>query len=179
MATVLTTHDAIILAVRPHKENDVRLTWYSRTHGLCDAIAIGARRSTSKLRMRLEPGTVTFLTTAQGKQFDRVISSEPVRVPMALRESLHGMQGLQFLCVLVMETQRQGDMQHGLWEVLLRARMYLEEQVLTLALVQAWTDQLGRRILEAAGFVAPTTHVHQAMEKYFERSITAWSVLEI
>lgn len=179
MATVLTTHDAIILAARPHKEQDLRVTWYSRTHGLCDAIAIGARKSTSKLRMRLEPGTVTFLTTAQGKQFDRVISSEPLRVPAALRESLLGMQGLQFLCAIVLQTQRHGDMHHGLWDIMLRARVYLEEQSLTPVLINAWAEQLGRRILEAAGFAAPTRHVRTAMETYFERPLPAWAILEM
>ncbi|MEK7647858.1 MAG: recombination protein O N-terminal domain-containing protein [Patescibacteria group bacterium] len=179
MATILTTHDAIVLAARPHKENDLRISWYSRTHGLCDAIAIGARKSTSKQRMRLEPGTVTFLTTAQGKQFDRVISSEPVRVPTALRETLLGMQGLQFLCAIILETQRQADMQHGLWDVLLVARMYLEEQTLTPGLVDAWSQQLGRRILEAAGFAAPAHHVRTTMETYFERPLRAWAILEL
>lgn len=63
---------AIVLRVRPHRERDAWVSFWTRHHGKQEAYATGLQTSTSKQRAHLQPFAEVELMLAEGKQFLRV-----------------------------------------------------------------------------------------------------------
>lgn len=168
--------DAIILSVADAREHDLRVVFFSRESGLGDAIATGAKKSTSKQRMRLEPGTATHLIVARGRQFDRLTTSEPVFVPSAIRTSLQKMFALQFFLGLVRETSKVGDANPAFFDMAVKAITTLEE--FREENVYAWCMAVALRVLESAGYTPRKGRdLQEEMEYFFEKPIKSWQLL--
>lgn len=71
MAVTVNTR-AIILRRDNWRENDKRVTFYSRDYGKMEAAVIGAAKITSKLAGHLEPAREVELMLAKGKTIDKV-----------------------------------------------------------------------------------------------------------
>jgi len=72
---------AIVLRRIDFREADKRLIFYSEHHGLLTAVAIGAKKITSKLSGHLEPFTLVRVMIAAGRQFDKVAQAQTLWRP--------------------------------------------------------------------------------------------------
>lgn len=63
---------ALILSRRPFREADLRVTFFSRESGKGEAVAIGAKKTRSKLAGHLEPFREVKLMLARGRFFDKI-----------------------------------------------------------------------------------------------------------
>ncbi len=177
MSTLITTQ-AIILHGDYFREKDFRVSFLSRDVGLHDAIAIGAKKSVSKQRARLESGTITELAFAKGRRFDRITTSEPLVVPNHIRVSLPKLTALQFLSASILNTTRRGEPMPELYLFCAKAILALEK--LSETDVPGWCDLVAKKIIEHAGF-APTANapLRSQMEFFFEKPMRAWDVLQV
>lgn len=62
--------EAIILAREPYRENDSRITVYSREHGKLELVARGAKKTLSKLSGHIEPVSLADIMVVRGRQYD-------------------------------------------------------------------------------------------------------------
>ena len=72
---------AVILQVFPHREQDVRIVFYTKERGRVDAMARGLKRAQSKQRGHVRPGTLVDVVLAQGKAMEQlaVVKAHPER----------------------------------------------------------------------------------------------------
>lgn len=174
----LVSLDALILTTATLREHDVRVVFFSREYGLGDAVATGAKKITSKQRMRLEPGTITRLTIARGKQFDRLTTSEPYMVPATIRASLHTLLALQFFLGLIFETTRKGDVNPVLFASATQLVQELECVGDSDEAVKRWCTTAAERIMDANGFAIESGKpLRTQMEYVFEKQLRPWKLL--
>lgn len=63
---------ALVLSLRPHKEDDVLVTLLTEEFGVVRAIAVSARKESSRHRYALQPLTELFVSLVRGKVFWRI-----------------------------------------------------------------------------------------------------------
>ena len=64
--------EAIVLAVRPHREADAWISCWTKHHGKHEALATGLRKAQSKQRGHVQPFARIELVLAEGKSFERL-----------------------------------------------------------------------------------------------------------
>lgn len=175
MSQIVSTQ-AIIVQVAPYKEHDLRVVALTRTYGIVDAIAIGAQKSVSKQRARLEMGIITSLDIAKGRRADKILRSEPIQVPNQIRRSLKKITALQFFCGLLKETNHKGDVVPDVYLFAAKALVALER--LQEEKTSWWCNAVATRILETAGYgVVSGKSLRQQMEFHFEKRLQSWEIL--
>jgi len=78
------TTKGIVLSEQPRRESDRIYSILTREFGLIRAMALSARKETSKLRGSLEPFVLSKISLVRGKEYWRITSAESIQsIPAA------------------------------------------------------------------------------------------------
>ena len=117
MATFET--EAVILRGIKYSEADVVLALFSRSHGRVSAIAKGARRTTSKLGGRLQPGVTASVTIHEGRgDLGTVRGASVIDAHAGLWVAGHRLQAAGCVLETVMKVMPEAEPSEEAWHLL-------------------------------------------------------------
>jgi DNA repair protein RecO (recombination protein O) len=117
---------AIVLRRIPFSETDKILTVFTREHGKLNAIAKGARRTTSRLVGGTEPMTYARMLLAVGQNLDVVTQSEVLEPFPGIRGDLEKLGHASYLLELTNAALEERQLQPELFDLLLTAFYVLQ-----------------------------------------------------
>jgi DNA repair protein RecO (recombination protein O) len=119
MATFET--EAVVLRGIKYSEADVVLALFSRSHGRVSAIAKGARRTTSKLGGRLQPGVTASVTIHEGRgDLGTVRGASVIDAHAGLWVAGHRLQAAGCVLETVMKVMPEAEPSEEAWHLLSR-----------------------------------------------------------
>lgn len=112
-------YTAIILRSDPFRESDRTITMFTREAGLVRLIAKGSQKITSKNVTALEPGVLSIVGVAAGKELSYVTSAQAEEQFTAIRTDLLKSAAVLYMSHLLARTLREHDAHTTLWQTYL------------------------------------------------------------
>jgi DNA repair protein RecO (recombination protein O) len=113
--------DAVVLRSIRYSEADAVLALYTRERGRASAIVKGARRTTSRLGGRLQPGVCARMTVHEGRgDLGTVRAASVVEAHAGLWVAGHRLQAAGCVLESVMRVMPEGEANEEVWHLLSR-----------------------------------------------------------
>jgi len=109
---------AIILKREDIRENDQRITLYTKERGLVIARVVGVKKIQSKQSPRLEQGVLAYVQLVRGRAGEKITTSEPLSMYSQMRSSYKKSLCVQYILGLIAQTVKPGQPDPALFEFL-------------------------------------------------------------
>ncbi|MBF8280289.1 MAG: recO [Candidatus Magasanikbacteria bacterium] len=159
------TDSAIVLERTNFRENDKRLTFYTKGRGRLTAVAVGAKKITSKLSGHLEPFTMVRVMIAAGRRFDKVAQAQSLWRPKNI--SHERLVLFSAAAELLLRATRDGVSDPALFDEFFLAENALDAAPNLIACREVW-EEFAKKVIKRLGYGAVIGDARAAVQKYLE-----------